>query len=92
MSAKGAASYQPGATPQENAPKHAKGLKARPISRADDESGLQPSDVSPNREPGALPQATMVRAVGAEMTCDPSGSTVLTAGGRLPTGAPSLGA
>ena len=69
MSAKGAASYQPGATPQENAPKNAKGLKARPISRADDESGLQPSDVSRNREPGALPQATMIRAVGAEMTC-----------------------
>jgi hypothetical protein len=54
---------------QENAPKNAKGLKARLISRADDGSGLQPCDVWRNREPGALPQATMVRAVGAEMTC-----------------------
>jgi len=63
--AKGPASYQPGATPQENAPHNAKGLKARPK----DGSGLQPSDSSVNREPGALPQAGMGCAVGAQFTC-----------------------
>ena len=67
MSAKGAASSQPGATPQENVAQHAKGLKARPISHADDGSGLQPSDIS-EREPGALPQAGMSCAVGAQFT------------------------
>jgi hypothetical protein len=64
-SAKGAAPYQPGATPQENTPQNGKGLKARSISRADDGSGLQPSGVSGNREPGALPQAGIGCAVGA---------------------------
>ncbi len=65
--AKGPASSQPGATPQENVAQHAKGLKARPISHADDGSGLQPSDIS-EREPGALPQAGMGCAVGAQFT------------------------
>ena len=66
-SAKGAAPSQPGATPQDNPPQNGKGLKARPISRADDGSGLQPSNMS-EREPGALPQAGMGRAVGAQTT------------------------
>ena len=65
--AKGPASSQPGATPQENVAQHAKGLKARPISHADDGSGLQPSDIS-EREPRALPQAGMGCAVGAQFT------------------------
>ena len=65
--AKGPASSQPGATPQENVAQHAKGLKARPISHADDGSGLQPSDIS-ERESGALPQAGMSCAVGAQFT------------------------
>jgi len=67
-SAKGAAPSQPGATPQENAPQNGKGLKAHSISRADDGSGLQPSGMSGNREPGALPQAGMECAFGAQFT------------------------
>ena len=68
MSAKGAASSQPGATPQENVPHNAKGLKARPMFRDDNGSGLQPSGVSVDREPGALPQAGMGCAFGAQFT------------------------
>ena len=68
MSAKGAASSQPGATPQENVPHNAKGLKARPMFRDDDGSGLQPSTVLVVREPGALPQAGMGCAFGAQFT------------------------
>lgn len=68
FSAKGAAPCQPGATPQENAPQDGKGLKARPISRADDGTGLQPSDSLVIREPGAMPQADMGCAVGAPFT------------------------
>lgn len=67
--AKGPTSSQPGATPQENAPHDTKGLKARSIlSDANDESGFQPSDVSGNHEPGAMPQAGMECAVGAPVT------------------------
>jgi type I restriction-modification system DNA methylase subunit len=68
LRAKGPASSQPGATPQEIAPHDTKGLKARPISGANDESGFQPSDVSGNHEPGAMPQAGMKCAVGASVT------------------------
>ena len=41
-SANGAASYQPGATPQEQCPPSRQGLKVRAIPRADG-PGLQPS-------------------------------------------------
>jgi len=71
LSAKGAALSQPGATPEENAPHNEKGLKARPISRGDG-SGLQPSDALVTREPGAMPQAGMGCAVGAQDSADDS--------------------
>jgi len=67
FSAKGATSYQPGAPPQENVPKKVKGLKARLISSADG-AGLQPSDSLGNHKPGAVPQAGMECAFGAQFT------------------------
>ena len=67
-SANGAKTSQPGATPQEPVAKHGRGLKARPISRAGDGSGLQPSEMTGNNEPGALPQAGIKRAFGAQLT------------------------
>jgi type I restriction-modification system DNA methylase subunit len=66
LRAEGPSSYQPGATPQEDAIHHGKGLKARPISRAAHGSGLQPSDSLLKHEPGALPQAGMDSALGAQ--------------------------
>jgi restriction endonuclease S subunit len=66
QSTNGAASSQPGATPQETNPAPTRGLKARSISvAASDESGLQPSAKSSNQKPGALPQAGMGGTVGA---------------------------
>ena len=56
FSAKGAAPCQPRATPQENAPQDGKGLKARPISRADDGTGLQPSGILRLRDLGRCPR------------------------------------
>ena len=59
FSANGAASSQPGAkSPRTTPQKHARGLKARPITRADG-SGLQPSNVSVDPAPWALPKAGM---------------------------------
>ncbi|MGD0539249.1 MAG: N-6 DNA methylase [Verrucomicrobiota bacterium] len=65
LRAKGPTPSQPGATPQVTATKTRQGLKARPNTCAADESGLQPSTMILNDEPGALPQAGMNRAVGA---------------------------
>lgn len=66
-STKGAPPSQPGASPQETNPTTRQGLKARPNIRADDGSGLQPSEMILNDAPGALPQAGMGSAVGAKV-------------------------
>ena len=59
LSAKGAASSQPGATPQVTATKTNQGPTARPISAATppaDGSGLQPSEMFLNDAPGRCPR------------------------------------
>ncbi len=65
LSAKGAPHLSLWATPQVSKQKHAKGLKARPITRAD-EWGFQPSTVSRVRAPWALLKAGMERAFGSQ--------------------------
>jgi type I restriction enzyme M protein len=67
--ANGPASSQPGATPQVTDMENIQGLKARPNRASADGTGLQPSKNFTNPEPGAMPQAGMERAVGAEFTC-----------------------
>ncbi len=67
LRAKGPASSQPGASPQEFVTPNRKGLKARP-NHAADGAGLQPSGDSVGSGPGAMPQAGMECAFGAEFT------------------------
>jgi len=66
--AKGPSSFQPGPTAQEPGTKTRQGLKARAMPAAVPlvhGSGLQPSAVTTDDTPGALPQAGMGSAVGA---------------------------
>ncbi len=67
--ANGPASSQPGASPQVTDVENIQGLKARPNRASADGSGLQPSNHFTDPGPGAMPQAGMEHAVGAEFTC-----------------------
>ncbi len=69
LRANGPASSQPGASPQVTDIENIQGLKARPNRASADGAGLQPSKHFTDPRPGAMPQAGMERAVGAEFTC-----------------------
>ncbi len=67
--ANGPASFQPGASPQVTDVENIQGLKARPNRASANGSSLQLSNHFTDPGPGAMPQADIERAVGAEFTC-----------------------
>ena len=69
LSANGATHASPGQRPGSAIPSSHQGLKVRPSRASADGAGLQPSNHFTDPEPGAMPQADIEHAVGAEFTC-----------------------